>query len=235
MIKIGKIIRRRDNETENKKIFVSNIINSSAPSIDFYLMVSLSAIITALGLITDNIALVIAGMIVAPLLSPILAMALGYVIVSFKMFWRSFKILVLSTILATIFSILIGLVFRINSGEISLIEKMEISWLTFTIALVAGIIASYGWTRPNSKDYLSGIAIAVTIIPPLASLGLILSDLNMGLFIYILNFFLMNVVGIFFGSLIVFSLMNFYKIKKRINREIKKEENGVNKAIKIVS
>lgn len=229
MIDFGKIIKIRNNQNENKKIFVSDVINSSAPNIDFYLMVSLSTIITSLGLIDDNIALVIAGMLVAPLLSPILAMALGTVIFSFKMFWRSFKILLLSIILTTIFSALVGLIFKIDINKIYLIEKMEISYLTFTIALVAGVIASYAWTRPNSKNYLSGIAIAVTIIPPLASLGLILSNLNTPKFIYIFNFFLMNVGGILLGSLIVFSFMNFYKIKKTINREIKKEENELGK------
>ncbi len=222
-----KRLIRRDSQTENKKLFISSIINSSAPSIDFYIMVSLSSIITALGLIADNIALVIAGMIVAPLLSPILAMALGYSILNFKLFWRSLKILILALIFSIFFATIVGLAFNIDLESIKLIEKMEISWLTFSIAITAGVIASYAWTRPNSKDYLSGIAIAVTIIPPLASLGLILA-INTDIFFDIFNFFLMNVLGIFLGALIVFSFMNFYRVKKVVVKEIKKEEDQTN-------
>lgn len=224
MLKIKNIVKLKNEEQEKKKVFVSSIINSSAPKTDFYLMVSLSTLITALGLISDNITLVIAGMIVAPLLSPILAMALGTIIINFKVFKRSIRIFILATLLSIAFSALTGIIFNINSLNILLIKKMEISWLTFTISVIAGITASYAWTRPNSKDYLSGIAIAVTIIPPLTSLGLILSNMEFELFMYILKFFLMNVWGIFLGGLLVFSFMNFYQVKKRIIKEVAREE-----------
>ncbi len=224
MLSFKEIIGLKNGEQENKKIFVSSIINSSAPKTDFYLMVSLSTLITALGLISDNIALVIAGMIVAPLLSPILAMSLGSIIANFKVFGRSIRIFILATLLSIVFSTLTGIIFNINCLDILLIKKMEISWLTFTISIIAGITASYAWTRPNSKDYLSGIAIAVTIIPPLTSLGLILANMEFELFIYILKFFLMNVWGIFLGGLLVFSFMNLYQVKKKIIKEVAKEE-----------
>ncbi|MDD3711003.1 MAG: TIGR00341 family protein [Patescibacteria group bacterium] len=224
MLKFKEIIGIKNGEQENKKNFVSSIINSSAPKTDFYLMVCLSTLITALGLVSNNIALVIAGMIVAPLLSPILAMSLGTIIFNFKVFLRSIKIFILATLFSIIFSTLIGFIFNINSLDIMLIRKMEISWLSFTISIIAGITASYAWTRPNSKDYLSGIAIAVTIIPPLTSLGLILSNIEFELFIYILKFFLMNVWGIFLGGLLVFSFMNLYRVKKRIIKEVNREE-----------
>jgi uncharacterized hydrophobic protein (TIGR00271 family) len=232
MLDIKKIITIKKVEKERKRAFITDIITSSAPSLDFYIMVSLSSVITALGLINDNIALVIAGMIVAPLLSPLLAIALGSVILNVKMVWRSLKIFILSTLMAVIFSLLSGMLFDVDIAEVLLIERMEMSWLTFSIAIVAGIIASYSWTRPDSKTYLSGVAIAVTIIPPLSSIGLTLSNLNISLMIDVSNFFLMNVFGIFLGGLLVFSIMNFKKVKKTATKEIEKEENCNNKPIK---
>ena len=92
MLTFKKILKIRNNNTESKKTFISNIINSSAPNIDFYLMVIFSTIITTLGLISNNTPLIIAGMIVAPLLSPILAISLGLTILNFKIIWRSIKI-----------------------------------------------------------------------------------------------------------------------------------------------
>jgi uncharacterized hydrophobic protein (TIGR00341 family) len=227
--KVSGIIKIRDEDRENKKRFVSDIIDSSAPREDFYLMVTLSGLITAMGLIVDNIALVIAGMIVAPLLSPILAMGLGFVILNFKVFWRSLRIFLVAMLLIIIFSAMVSALFNVNCNEILLLRKMIISWETFSIALIVGITASYVWTRPNFKEYLSGVAVAVTIIPPLTSLGLILPSLNFSLFFDVLHFFLMNILGIFLGAVIVFSAMNFYKIKKVIIKEIVKEENNIKK------
>lgn len=224
MINFREIIKIKDVDRENKKIFVSSIIDSSAPKLDFYLMVSLSSIITSLGLIADNLALVIAGMIVAPLLSPILATSLGCVITNFKVFWRSLKIFLLSLFVTITFSTFVGVIFNINIDEILLIKKMNISWLTFAIALTAGVTASYAWTRANSKDYLSGIAIAVTIIPPLTSIGLIIASFNFDLLLHVSMFFLMNVFGIFLGGLIVFSLINLQKVKKIAIKGVEKEE-----------
>ncbi|PKM91308.1 TIGR00341 family protein [Candidatus Falkowbacteria bacterium HGW-Falkowbacteria-1] len=228
MINFREIIRVRDISKENKKTFISSIIDSSAPKLDFYLMVSLSSIITSLGLIADNLALVIAGMIVAPLLSPILAISLGCVITNFKVFWRSFKIFALSLFVAVFVSTLVGTVFNINVEEILLIKEMNISWLTFAIALTAGITASYAWTRTNSKDYLSGIAIAVTIIPPLTSIGLIIPSFNLELLSHVSMFFLMNVLGIFLGGLIVFSLIHLQKVRRTAIKEVEKEEKELN-------
>jgi uncharacterized hydrophobic protein (TIGR00271 family) len=225
--KVIKTIKIKDEDRENKKKFVSNVIDSSAPREDFYLMVTLSGLITAMGLIVDNIALVIAGMIVAPLLSPILAMGLGFVILNFKVFWRSLKIFLGAVLLIVIFSAMVSVLFNVNCSEILLLKKMVISWASFSIALIVGITASYVWTRPNYKEYLSGVAVAVTIIPPLTSLGLVLPSLKFDLFFDILYFFLMNISGIFLGGVMVFLCMNFYKIKKVIIKEIEKEKNNI--------
>ena len=226
--KFKEVIKFKNGHDENKKVFISSIINSSTPNFDFYIMVILASLITSLGIIADNLPLVIAGMIVAPLLSPILAMSLGFTIFKPKLIWRSIKIMLLSIILAMSISTLVGLLFKIENHQLALVDKMNISWLTFSIALAAGITASYAWTRVNSKDYLSGIAIAVTIIPPLTATGLSISCLDIALFEKVFSFFLMNLLGIFLGGIIVFPLMNFYKVKKVVDKEIKKEELHIN-------
>jgi uncharacterized hydrophobic protein (TIGR00271 family) len=232
MLNLKKIIKIKNNNTENKKTFISNIINSSAPNIDFYLMVIFSTIITTLGLISNNVPLIIAGMIVAPLLSPILAISLGITILNLKIIWRSIKIVFVAVLFSLIFSTLTGAIFNIKINQINYLNSVEISWLSLAISFVAGIIASYSWTRENIKDYLSGVAIAVTIIPPLSLLGLLIYNFNTDLIIKDLLFFLLNIAGILLGSILVFLFMNFYKIKKTIDKniekEIKKEESDVN-------
>lgn len=232
MLTFKKILKIRNNNTESKKTFICNIINSSAPNIDFYLMVIFSTIITTLGLISNNTPLIIAGMIVAPLLSPILAISLGLTILNFKIIWRSIKIIFVAVLFSLIFSTLTGAIFNIKIAQINYLDNIEISWLSFAISFVAGIIASYSWTRENIKDYLSGVAIAVTIIPPLSLLGLLIYNFDSTLIIKDLIFFLLNVAGILLGSILVFLFMNFYKIKKTIDKniekEIKKEEADVN-------
>ena len=49
-----------------------------------------------------------------------------------------------------------------------------------------------------------------------------------------LNVFLLNIVGIILASLLIFSLMEFYKAKRKAVEEIKEEEREIKKEKKII-
>ena len=66
-------------QTDNKRAVVHYLIRQSRIGKDYFLMLSLSTLITTLGILTNSIAVVIGGMLLAPLLSPILALGLGMV------------------------------------------------------------------------------------------------------------------------------------------------------------
>src|SRR6056297_655614 len=164
-------------QTDRNK-FCTYIVESSAPHGDFYFLVCLSALIVALGLMADNIILVIGGMVVAPILSPILALALGVVINDGKVILRSLKIFATSFGLVLALTFVAGVFFSGTMGEISLIKIMEPSLFNFFVSLVAGLAASYTWAKPNLDETLPGIAITVTLIPPLVAVGLAVSHLE---------------------------------------------------------
>ncbi len=227
MFKLRKLIKFKRSCNGNKD-FIFNLIESSAPKTDFYLMVLFSSLITTLGLISNNLVLVIAGMIVAPLLSPILAISIALVVFNFKMMIRSFLVLIPAIIIAILASFLLGVLFVVDINKIEMISRVNLSSINFLIAVISGIIASYAWTRKNSKDYLSGVAIAVTIMPPISLLGLTLFSLDFALSKKIIIFILMNIIGILLGSLLVFIFINFKKEKKTIEKEIEKEDLDIN-------
>ena len=209
--------------------FSTLIIDSSAPRVDYYFLVILSTMIVSLGLLADNIILVIGGMLVTPLLSPILAVALGIVISETKVIARSFRIMLTSFGFALAVSLVIGFFSRVNIAEISIIQKMEPSLFVFFVALVAGLAASYTWAKPTMNEALPGIAVTVTLIPPLTAIGLTLSHVEWTLFIDVLKVLLLNVFGIISASLITFSMMDFYKAKKKVIEEVKEEEEEIEK------
>jgi len=212
--------------------FCSHIIDSSAPRTDFYFLVILSTLIVALGFLADNIFLVIGGMLVTPLLSPILAIALGVVINDGKVIRRSVKVFFTAFILAFIIALITGIFSSIKVGQISLIKIMQPTLFSFFVAVVAGLAASYTWVKPNLNVTLPGIAITVTLIPPLTALGLAVASQDWFIFSNIFIFFLLNFFGIIVASIVVFSLMDFYKAKEKIIAEVKKEEKEINKELK---
>ncbi|RMG93204.1 MAG: DUF389 domain-containing protein, partial [Chloroflexi bacterium] len=56
------------------------IRRGARPDTDFYVLISLAAIIAALGLVVDSAAVVIGAMLVAPLMSPIVGIGLAIVL-----------------------------------------------------------------------------------------------------------------------------------------------------------
>jgi uncharacterized hydrophobic protein (TIGR00271 family) len=211
--------------------FCTKIIDSSAPRADYYFLVILSTLIVALGLLADNVILVIGGMLVTPLLSPILAIALGVVINEGKVIIRSLKIFLISIAFAFVVSLLTGFLSggHVNLESSELVAAMQPGLLTLLIAVVAGLAASYTWAKPDLNETLPGIAVTVTLIPPLTAIGLAAAGRDWGIFRDVLNVFLLNVLGIIAASIIIISLMDFYKARRKVMEEVKQEEKQLAK------
>ncbi|MDP3953423.1 MAG: DUF389 domain-containing protein, partial [bacterium] len=98
-------------------------------------------------------------------------------------------------------------------------DSAAVPALYFSVALLAGAAGTFAWARKDVIDILPGVAIAVALVPPLSLAGIGVSLLDAA-FIR-LNFlvFLFNAFGVVIGSLIVFSLLGFYKTKKRVHKE----------------
>ena len=209
--------------------FCEDIISSSAPTVDFYFLIILSSLIVAMGLLVDNVVLVIGGMLVTPLLSPILSIALGIVINDHKVIYRSLRIFLSSSILTVIIGLIVGLLSDTSIGNVKLFKIMSPSLISMLVAVVAGIAASYTWAKPELNVNIAGIAITVTVMPPLAGMGLALADAEWLLFKTSLNVYLLNIIGIVLASLLVFSLMDFYKARRKIIAHVNEEEKELEK------
>lgn len=209
--------------------FCEQVIDSSAPKFDFYFMVVLSTLIVALGLVSNNLVLVIGGMLVTPLLSPILAISLGLIIRNAKVLVRSVRIFVLSFILAIIVAYITGLSIHFDIYSIDLIYIMEPNLYAIVLAIVAGLAASFAWVKPNLNNTLPGIAITVTLIPPLTAIGLALAVQDFDVLKDVSLVLILNVLGILIGGTTMLVLMEFYRSKRKILAELKEEEKELQK------
>lgn len=205
------------------------IINSSTPRAGFYLLLALSTLIVVAGLIKSSVILLIGGMLVAPLLSPILSISLALTIVNLKILVRSFLIFLISALTSLLVAMVIGLMSNFNLGDLEILEKLHsfdvYSWL---IPLAAGAAASFVWAKKDLNSSLAGVAVTVTLLPPLAAMGLALSQKNYDYFWDSLVIYFLNVSGIIIGSLIIFLMMGFYKSAKKVVEQVNIEDNQTN-------
>ncbi|MBI3589286.1 MAG: DUF389 domain-containing protein [Candidatus Liptonbacteria bacterium] len=74
------------------------------------------------------------------------------------------------------------------------------------IALIAGAIGAYGLVRTKVGAAMTGIGIAVSLMPPLVATGIGVATGDLSFANNTLILFLLNVVGILVGSIVTFSI-----------------------------
>lgn len=216
-----------DHATKMKAL--RSLISDSTPDADFFFMIILSVLMATFGLLIDNIPVLIASMLIAPLLSPVLSMALGIVTADKKLIFRSFYAIAKSFVIAVAISALVTLFFLpfVNEGLPYFGQNFEVYIIYFAIAVISGIAASYSLVSPHFNSTLPAAAIAVTLIPPIAATGVGIAKFNWTIISSSILIFILNIIGIIFASLVMFSLMHFYIKRYEVNQIIE-EEDGKN-------
>ena len=179
------------------------IVANAVPDRDFYLLVTGAALFALFGIALDSIPVLIGAMIVAPLASPILGLGLGIVAGNARLTLRSLFTLVIASLIAAIAVAVVTYIlppFSINGTFISFATH---PLYDIAIALVAGAIAAYGSIRAKVGTAMTGIGIAVSLMPPLVAASLALSRSDLFLFRESFLIFIFNVGGILVGSIVV--------------------------------
>lgn len=214
---------------QDKQNAIDELVRESSPRADFYLMVVLGMVLATVGLYLNNAAIVIGSMLITPIMSPILAMALGLAISDEKLMNRSFnttmKAMAVSIGSAVIISFLFYNGTPPTSGQIDTGSQASAAYLV--VALAAGCAVAFAKVNRNLSAVLPGVAVAVALVPPLAALGIGISKLDMVIMTGALEQLLLNIFGVIFASTMVFQLMNFYLERRRIDKAVESDEKAV--------
>lgn len=219
-----------NNVTEKEKdAAVEAIIRHATPRGDFFLMLVLSVAMAAFGILLDSTVILIGSMLVAPLLHPILSFALGIIVGDTKLIGRSVYTILKSAVFALAASFIIGLLFsgqNINTLILSFDFTGHAGLMYAVVATISGFAAAFAVTKPHLNETLPGVAISVSLVPPLATAGVSLSLFEWGVFSNAVLLFIVNIIGIAFSAMIVFALMRF-AVKQKVTTEAVKEEDRV--------
>lgn len=160
---------------ERREFVVKDITAGSEPGIRFYLLLTTSALIAAFGLIANSTAVIIGAMLVSPLMTPIIGSSLGLVIGDTKLFANSLRSVVVGTVLAILFSALLGFLPLALEATPEMLLRVRPTLLDLCVAVLAGFAGAYAMIDEKVSPALPGVAIAVAIVPPLANTGICLS------------------------------------------------------------
>jgi len=144
---------------------------------NYILLVIFSTIVATIGLIEDNIAVVIGAMVIAPLLGPNIAFAFGTSLGDKNLIVRALKTNFFGMAIALVLAMLIGLLWPVNIESRELMARTDVGMDGVVLALVSGAAAILSLTTGLSST-LVGVMVAVAILPPTATVGLMLATGN---------------------------------------------------------
>jgi uncharacterized hydrophobic protein (TIGR00341 family) len=171
----------------------------------YIIMAILAAFVAAIGLLKNDVAVIIGSMVIAPLLSPNMALALATTLADTKLAARAIKTSLLGFAIAIAIGFIAGAIVNADPEIPQIASRSDVSLYYILIALATGIAGAYSITT-GVAEALVGVMVAVALLPPLVTSGLLLGSRHLidasGAFLL----FLVNVASINLSGVITFLL-----------------------------
>ncbi|MCO5184690.1 MAG: DUF389 domain-containing protein [Anaerolineae bacterium] len=144
----------------------------------FFTLLTLATIIATAGVLADSTATVIGAMIVAPLMIPIMATAAALIMGNIPRALNRLTLVAVGVAVVILLSWLFGVFY---TGAIVFTENSQIVARTsprlidLVAALASGAAGAFCLSRDDIADSLPGVAISISLVPPLCVTGISLS------------------------------------------------------------
>ncbi|MFY8148494.1 MAG: DUF389 domain-containing protein [Prochlorococcaceae cyanobacterium] len=178
----------------------------------FIILLVLASCIATYGLLGDSVAVVIGAMIVAPLMLPIMGLAFSISVGDRRAIVSTLTVSLvgMATAVAMGFLLTLPLAQVIKPEAIQQIMiRTSPHLLDLMAALITGLAGAFALARQDVSDTLPGVAIAVSLVPPLANAGILFALGEAGLASGSLLLFGTNYVAILLAGALVFAVMGF--------------------------
>ena len=176
-------------------------IKDAARCTRVYLTMSvLSTIVATVGLQHNNVAVIIGAMVIAPLLGPNMALALGTTLGDLPLLRRSVTTVLAGVAASMAFSVIIGMLVYVDPALPEVASRTRVGIGDIALALASGSAGAIAFTTGVSAA-LIGVMVAVALLPPLVTFGLMIGGglpvLAMGaLSLFMVNLICVNLAGV---------------------------------------
>ncbi len=181
-------------------------LSDSAETDGVYLILTaLSALVCGFGLLTDEVAVVIGAMVIAPLLGPVIALGLATTLADLTLGSRAVLTSAAGLVAALLVSVAMGALVGVDPTLPGIAARTEVELADLGLAVAAGAAGTLAFTAGTAEAVI-GVMVAVALVPPLVTGGLLLGagrpGLAMGGFILTAT----NLVGLNLSSVATFLL-----------------------------
>jgi len=202
----------REEEQEEEKIkstrisrqeLYNDVIANTKVNSTYLTMIELSVVVAAIGLIRNDMAIIIGAMVMAPLLIPNVAMALANTLGDKELAILGFKATSTGFLLAIATSMLIGFFIHIDPATAAIAARTNIQFSDLVLAMASGAAGVLAFTSGGQLS-LIGVMVAVALMPPLVTAGLLIGSGEPALGFKALELTFANVICVNLAGIVTF-------------------------------
>jgi len=206
--------RKRVGTPPESRLAYSELREASRPDRGYFVMMAVSAFIATFGLFLDSVAVIIGAMLIAPLMSPVLATGLAVSRGDPRFLTDSLKAVAQGALVAVLCAAAVALVSPELAPGREIVARIKPNLFDLAVAFASGVAGAYTFSSKDLSAMLPGVAIAAALIPPLSVVGIGVGFGNHQLVWGALLLFSANLIAIAFGGALTFIALGFYpKVK----------------------
>lgn len=141
----------------------------------FILLVCLSTMVASVGMLEANVAVIVGAMVIAPLLGPNIAFAFATSLGDRVLMWRAIRTNAAGVGMTLLMSIVTGRVWQGSLDNAEIMLRTDVGLAGVVLALASGAAAVLSLITGLSSA-LVGVMVAVALLPPAATLGMMLGS-----------------------------------------------------------
>lgn len=204
---------RHAGEEEYRDLFVS-LRDDARASSSFQVLMVLSVLIALAGLYSNSAPVIIGAMILAPLMSPIVSLAMGLARSDPAMIRTALGTLLVGVAWGLACAILMAWAMPLDIPTHEMTLRMAPNLLDLMVAVVSGVACAYANSKKEIAKSLAGVAIAVALVPPLSVVGIGIgwADWEMAAGASLL--LVTNLVGIALAASVTFWVLGFSPFRR---------------------
>lgn len=178
----------------------ADLSDSARLSSVYVVLISLSAIVCAFGLLTGDVAVVIGAMVIAPFLGPLVATSLATTLADRDLALRSLKAGAAGIVAAFLLSFAMGLAVPVDPQLPGIASRTAAGLSDVGLALASGSAGTLAFTSALPSAVI-GVMVAVALVPPLVAAGLLFGGGHPGagtgaLLLTFVNLICVNLAGV---------------------------------------
>lgn len=172
-------------------------------------MLVCSIMIASIGLDQSSVAVIIGGMLISPLMYPILGLGLSIAMNDRQNLVKSLKSFSIAVIIALITSVIYFAITPFGLANAEILARTEPDLRDVFVGFFGGIAGIVAGSRKDVSSAIPGVAIATALLPPLCVAGYGLANLDLAIFGGAFYLFLMNTFFIMIATYLVVRYLKF--------------------------